>query len=128
MSAESQLPRTADGSRPGTGAAPTGAAPAGAVPTGDGPSKSQLQDEVTRARTELAATVDALSLRMSPSYQAQRVKSVTTTAARDTRALLTGGGMPVGDDRRARNVKVLLAAATAVAVIVTVRLIRRGHR
>ena len=118
MSAESQLPRTADGSRPGTGAAPTG----------DGPSASQLRDEVTRARAELAATVDALSLRMSPSYQAARVKSATTTAARDTRALLTGGGMPVGDDRRARNVKVLLTAATALAVIVTVGLVRRGRR
>jgi len=117
VSAESQLPRTADGSRPGTGAAPTG----------DGPGKSQLQDEVTRARAELAATVDALSLRMSPSYQAQRVKSATTTAAQDTRALFTGGGMPVGDDRRSRNVKVLLGTAAALVVIVTVSLVRRGR-
>ena len=117
MSAESQLPRTADGS------------PAGyAAPTGKAPSRSELQDEVTRVRAELASTVDALSLRLSPGYQAQRVKSATTTAAHDAKAFFTGAGMPAGDDRRARNVKVLLGAAAAVAAVVALSVIRRVRR
>ncbi len=117
MSAESQLPRTADGSPAGMGAAPTGKKP----------SPSELQAEVERTRRELAATVDALSLRMSPSYQAQKVKTATTTAAQDARTLFTGGGMPATDDSRARNVKVLLGAAVAVVALITISVVKRAR-
>ncbi|GAB2461889.1 DUF3618 domain-containing protein [Xylanimonas ulmi] len=113
-----QLPQPADGSAPGTGAAPTGKAP----------TTADLQAEVARTRAELGATLDALSTRLSPAYQANRLKDSTQQAATDAAAFLTGSGLPQDDARRARNAKALLVGAAAVAVTVAIAVARRVRR
>ncbi len=113
MTAESQLPRPADGSAPGTGAAPSGKAP----------SPAELKAEIERSRAQLGATIDALTTQLSPKYQAKRAANVTRTAATDAGVFLTGGGMPAGDERRARNVKVLLGSAAALAAVVALNVL-----
>ncbi|WP_425955901.1 DUF3618 domain-containing protein [Xylanimonas sp. McL0601] len=118
MTAEEQLPRPADGSPAGVGAAPTGKTP----------SKPELQAEVERTRAQLGATIDALSTRLSPSYQANRVKTASRTAAQDARSFLTGGGMPADDEGRARNVKVLIGASATMAALVALAVVRRVRR
>ncbi|WP_245993452.1 hypothetical protein [Xylanimonas allomyrinae] len=72
--------------------------------------------------------MDALTTRLSPGYQANRVKESTRTAAADAAAFLTGGGLPADDAKRARNVKVLFVAAAALAVVVTITVTRRVRR
>ncbi|ACZ32087.1 hypothetical protein Xcel_3085 [Xylanimonas cellulosilytica DSM 15894] len=120
MSAESQLPRPADGSPAGIGAAPTGKAP----------SRLELQAEIEQSRAELGATIDALTTQLSPGYQARRATTAARTAAVDAGALLTGGGMPAGDERRARNVKVLLGSVAVLAAVVVLNVVagRRARR
>ena len=113
MTAESQLPRPADGSTAGTGAAPSG----------KGPSPTQLKAEIERSRAELGATIDALTTQLSPKYQAKRAAQATKTAAADAGTFLTGGGLPVNDDRRARNAKMLLGSAAALAAVVVLNVV-----
>ncbi|PZR53549.1 DUF3618 domain-containing protein [Xylanimonas oleitrophica] len=111
---EQQLPRPAGHAAPGTGAAPTGKEP----------TAKELRSEVERARAELGATIDELTTRLSPGYQAAQLASATRTAASDAGGLLTGDGLPA-DERRARNVKVLLGAAGAVVLVVTALVVRK---
>lgn len=113
MTAESQLPRPADGSVPG----------AGAAPSGKPPTPAELKAEIERSRTELGATIDALTTQLSPKYQARRAANVTKTAAADAGTFLVGGGLPVDDDRRARNVKVLLGSAAALAAVIVLNVV-----
>ncbi|QAY69262.1 DUF3618 domain-containing protein [Xylanimonas protaetiae] len=95
----------------------------GAAPTGKAPTRAELQAEIERSRAELGATIDALTTQLSPKYQAKKAARTTRVAASDAGAFLTGGGMPVGDDRRARNVKVLLGAVAVVAAVVVLNVV-----
>lgn len=113
MSAESQLPQPADGSRPGRGAAPSGKSP----------SRAELQAEIERSRSELGATIDALTTQLSPKYQAKRAATATKVAASDAGTFLKGGGMPADDDRRARNAKVLLGSAAVLVAVVALNVV-----
>ena len=90
-----------------------------------GPKKSreEMQREIERIRDELAKTVDQFSERISPAYQADRIKSAAKEAAADTKVLLTGGGMPEDDDYRTRNVKITLGAAGVVLALVALKVI-----
>jgi Protein of unknown function (DUF3618) len=95
---------------------------------GPAPSRRELEDDVTRTRAELGATIDALTTRLSPSYQAAHVARSTRQAASDAGAYLTGNGLPDGDARRARNAKVLLGVVVigaAALVAIAVRAARR---
>lgn len=91
-------------------------------------SRRQLETEIERSRAELAATLDELTTRLSPSYQASRLAQSTRRAASDVGALVTGDGLPADAPHRARNAKLLLGAvAVAVAVVAlgVVRAVRR---
>lgn len=100
-----------------------------AAPAPHGPlSRRELEAEVRRSRTELTATLDELTTRLSPSYQASQLAQRTRRAASDAGAFLTGGGMPAGDTRRARNAKLLLgvvALTASVLVVAVTRAVRR---
>lgn len=98
-----------------------GAAPAPQTP-------QDLEAEVVRARAEIAATLDELTTRLSPAYQAQHLAGSTKQAAADAGTFLTGGGLPAHDRRRTRNARVLLGTVAAgVAVLVVVLVRRRGR-
>ncbi|MCL2595118.1 MAG: DUF3618 domain-containing protein [Promicromonosporaceae bacterium] len=86
--------------------------------------KTNPQAEVQRLRAELAATVDQLSERISPSYQMDRAKATATRTAQDVRTLVTGGGLPKDDPARARNVKVALGTAGAVVALIALQIIK----
>lgn len=91
------------------------------------PTPRELEREVEHARSELADAIDALTTRLSPSYQANQLARSTKQASADARGLFSGDGMPT-DDRRSRNVKILLGAAAAgvaIAALVVVRIVRR---
>lgn len=90
-------------------------------------SRSELADEVSRSRAELGATIDELSTRLSPSYQASSFARSTRQAANDARSLVTGNGLPTAEPRRARNVKILLGAV-AVGVAAVAALAVKGFR
>ena len=82
-------------------------------------SPSELADEVARSRAELGATLDQLSTRLSPSYQASNLARNTRQAAYDARSYVTGNGFPAAEPSRARNAKILMGAAgLGVAVVV----------
>lgn len=92
------------------------------------PTAQELKDEVARSRAELGATLDQLTTRLSPSYQANQFAQATKVAASDAGAFVTGGGLPAAAPRRRRNAQVLLgvaAAGLALVVIVVVRARRR---
>lgn len=102
---------------------PAHAGEAGPAPTGKGPSSRELQAEIQRARSELGATIDELTTRLSPSYQATQLAGATRTAAQDATAFVTGNGMP--DGSRGRNAKILLGALAAGAAAITALVVRR---
>lgn len=83
--------------------------------------REQLEAEREAARAELSATVDELGARLDPRTQASNMADSAKQAATDAKGLLSGEGMP-DQGARARNVKVLLGAAAAVALL-TVRAI-----
>lgn len=115
MSAQDKLPRPAAGV-------------GGPAPDGKGPTPYELRSEVERARAELGATLDALTTRLSPAYQAQQLSDAARTAAQDVGAFLTGNGLPRQDRGRARNAKALLGAVAACVTVVTIALVRRVRR
>jgi len=115
--AEDRLPRTADGTAAGKGA----------VPTGKDPSATDLRAEVERTRAELGRTIDALSTRLSPSYQANRVKVAGRTAAQDAGTFLTGGGLPA-ERKRSRNALVLLGIAAGVVATLAIIITRSARK
>jgi hypothetical protein len=90
--------------------------------------KRELEAEVRRSRTELAATLDELTTRLSPSYQASQLAQRTRRAASDAGAFLTGNGMPAGDTRRARNAKLLLGVVALTATVLVVAVTRAVRR
>ncbi|MGM7421208.1 DUF3618 domain-containing protein [Cellulosimicrobium sp. ES-005] len=88
-------------------------------------SQSQLEDEIARTRAELAGTIDELTTRLDPRVQAKAAAQQAKQAASDTRAFLTGGGLPEEDPDRSRNVKLLLGAVVAGVALVTAAILRR---
>lgn len=115
MSVEDKLPQPAAGR-------------GGPAPDGKGPTPYELRSEVERARAELGATLDALTTRLSPAYQAEQLRTAVRTAAQDVGAFFTGNGLPSSDRGRARNAKALLGAVAACVTVVTVALVRRVRR
>ena len=91
------------------------------------PTPADLSAEVLRARAELAATIDELSTRLNPKNVAAEAASATKLAASDAGAFITGGGLPDGAPRRARNAKILLGVA-ASALALTVFAVLRHRR
>lgn len=101
------------------------------TPTTPPPSSHELEAEVLRTRAELAAAIDELTTRLSPSYQASRIAREAKQAASDAGAMATGAfgskNGPAQDPRRARNAKLLIGATlvvvlgTAVAVTTVLR-------
>lgn len=87
--------------------------------------QSQLQEELEKARIELAGTVDELGERLDPRSQATRFAGSAKQAATDTAGLFTGDGLPQ-QGHRARNVKVVLVAGGAVALL-GLRAVLRRH-
>lgn len=91
-------------------------------------SRAELEAQVVEARRELGDALDALTTRLSPSYQAAQLAHGTKQAAADAGGLLTGKRLPAYDAARSRNAKLLLGVtavgAAAVAVLV-VRAIRQ---
>ncbi|WP_159794387.1 DUF3618 domain-containing protein [Puerhibacterium puerhi] len=114
MSVEDKLPRPAAGV-------------GGPAPDGKGPTPYELRSEVERARAELGATIDALTTRLSPAYQAQQLGDAARTAAQDAGTFLTGNGLPRDGDR-ARNAKVLLGAVVTCVAVVTLAVVRWARR
>jgi hypothetical protein len=114
VSVEDKLPRPVAG---------TG----GPAPDGKGPTPYELKSEVERARAELGATIDALTTRLSPAYQAQQLSDAARTAAQDAGAFLTGNGLP-SQGNRARNARALLGAVAACVAVVTIAVVRRVRR
>lgn len=91
-------------------------------------SRAALEADIARTRAELGRTVDALTTRLSPSYQASQLAHSTKLAAGDARALLTGDGLPDGEPNRARNAKVLLGAVAAGIALVAITVVRVARR
>jgi hypothetical protein len=101
------------------------------TPSTPPPSSHALEAEVLRTRAELAAAIDELTTRLSPSYQASRIAREAKQAASDAGAMATGAfgnkNGPAQDPRRARNAKLLIGATlvvvlgTAVAVTTVLR-------
>jgi hypothetical protein len=87
------------------------------------PNSRDLEAEVLRTRTELAAAIDELTTRLSPSYQASRIAREAKQAASDAGAMATGSfdskNGPAQDPRRARNAKVLIGATIGLVVLGT---------
>jgi hypothetical protein len=87
------------------------------------PSSSELEAEVLRTRADLAATIDELTTRLSPGYQASRIAHEAKQAASDAGAMATGkfghNNGPAQDPRRARNAKVVIGAAIGLVAIGT---------
>lgn len=87
------------------------------------PSSSELQAEVLRTRADLAAAIDELTTRLSPSYQASRLAHDAKQAASDAGAMVSGSfgdkNGPAQDPRRARNAKVLIGATLGLVVLGT---------
>ena len=88
------------------------------------PSGRELEAEVLRTRTELAAAVDELTTRLSPGYQASRIARNVKQAASDAGALagaaLSNKNGPAQDPRRARNAKVLIGTTLGLVALGTV--------
>ena len=86
-------------------------------------SSRELEAEVLRTRADLAATIDELTTRMSPSYQASRLAQDAKQAASDASAMASGAfgskNGPAQDPRRARNAKLLIGATLGLVVIGT---------
>ncbi|MFD6448516.1 DUF3618 domain-containing protein [Promicromonospora sp. NPDC060204] len=92
------------------------------------PSSRELEAEVLRTRADLAASIDELTTRLSPGYQASRIAHEAKQAASDAGAMAAGafgnknGGHkngPAQDPRRARNAKVVIGAAIGLVAIGT---------
>lgn len=90
------------------------------------PTPAELSSEVLRARAELAATIDELTTRLHPKHVAAEAASATRLAATDAGAFITGGGLPGGAPRRARNAKVLLGVAAGALALTVIAVLR--HR
>ena len=104
------------------------------TPTTPPPSSSELQAEVLRTRADLAATIDELTTRLSPGYQASRIAREAKQAASDAGAMAAGAfgnkNGPAQDPRRARNAKVLIGATLVVAIgtaVVVTAVLRRAR-
>jgi hypothetical protein len=91
-------------------------------------SRRELEAEVVSSRAELRATLDELTTQLSPSYQASKLAQSARRAARDAGAFLSGGGMPVGDSRRARNAKLLMGVVALTATVLAVAVTRATRR
>ncbi|SDS91858.1 DUF3618 domain-containing protein [Paraoerskovia marina] len=90
--------------------------------------QSLIEAEIAKTRAELAGTVDELTDRLAPANLARSAGAATKQAALDTQDFITGKGMPTTSPRRQRNVKALLGTAAAVAVAVTVVVIRIARK
>lgn len=90
-------------------------------------SRKELEADVVAARRELGDTLDELTTRLSPAYQASRLAHGTRQAATDAQGLFTGTGMPE-DSSRSRNVKVFLGAAVLGAAALTALVVRAVAR
>ena len=98
-------------------------------------SSSEIEAEVLRTRADLAATIDELTTRLSPGYQASRIAREAKQAASDAGAMATGAfghkNGPAPDPRRARNAKVVIGATLGLAaigtVVVVTALLRRAR-
>ncbi|PUB23948.1 uncharacterized protein DUF3618 [Promicromonospora sp. AC04] len=98
------------------------------------PNSRELEAEVLRTRADLAATIDELTTRLSPGYQASRIAREAKQAASDVGAMATGAfgdkNGPAQDPRRARNAKVLIGATLVVAIgtaVVVTAVLRRAR-
>jgi hypothetical protein len=91
-------------------------------------SREELQDEVVQSRAELGATLDQLTTRLSPGYQASQLARNTRRAATDAGTFLTGGGMPAGEPRRTRNATVIMSVAALAATVLAVAVARAVSR
>ncbi|WP_369370664.1 DUF3618 domain-containing protein [Promicromonospora sp. Populi] len=93
------------------------------TPTTPPPSSSELEAEVLRTRADLAASLDELTTRLSPSYQASRIAHDAKQAASDAAAMAAGAfgnkNGPAQDPRRARNAKLLIGATLGLVVLGT---------
>ena len=90
------------------------------------PTSADLSAEVLRARAELAATIDELSTRLNPKHVATEAAAATRLAATDAGAFITGGGLPGGAPRRARNAKIALGVAAGAIALTVIAILR--HR
>ncbi|WP_402373632.1 DUF3618 domain-containing protein [Isoptericola rhizosphaerae] len=89
-----------------------------------GMSRAELEAQVAQARRQVGDTLDELTTRLSPSYQAAQLAHGTKQAAADAGGLLTGHGLPAHDAQRARNAKLLLGVAAVGAATVTILVVR----
>lgn len=98
-----------------------------ALPARSKVSRAELEADVLRTRAELGATLDELTTRLTPRYQAAHLAQSTRVATSDAgtmvAGLLRGRTNAVPDGRRARNAKILagmavgLVLGTAVVVV-----------
>ncbi|MCF4119634.1 DUF3618 domain-containing protein [Antribacter sp. KLBMP9083] len=83
--------------------------------------RKQLEADVVRTRTELAATIDELTTRLSPRYQASHLVRSTKQAAEDAGSMVAGiftrQKNPAPDERRVRNVKILVGATLGLVAL-----------
>ncbi|WP_125772949.1 DUF3618 domain-containing protein [Antribacter gilvus] len=81
-------------------------------------SREALEADVLRTRAELGSTIDELTTRLSPRYQAAHLAHSTREATADAGSmvagLLTGKKHAVPDERRARNAKILAGLAVGL--------------
>ncbi len=91
-------------------------------------SRRELEAEVVRSRAELRSTLDQLTTRLSPSYQASQLAQSARRAARDAGSFVSGGGMPAGDSQRARNAKILIGVVALTATVLAVAVTRATRR
>lgn len=97
--------------------------------------RAVLEADVRRTRAEIAATLDEITTRLSPRYQASHLARTTQQAAGDARAMVTGmvtrKKSPAPDERRARNAKILVGATLGLvalgAVAVATAALRRAR-
>ncbi|PJI93846.1 DUF3618 domain-containing protein [Luteimicrobium subarcticum] len=78
--------------------------------------QQQLEIELAKARSDLAASVDVLATRLDPRSQARDLADSVKQTVSDTGGLFTGRGMP-DQARRSRNVKVALGVAAVVLAL-----------
>lgn len=100
----------------------------GSPSNGPALSRNELADEVSRSRAQLGETIDQLTTRLSPSYQASNLARSTRQAADDARSFVTGSGFPTAEPERARNAKILVGAVALGVALVAAAVVKGFSR
>jgi len=81
----------------------------------------RIQHEIAATREELAATLDELATRLSPANQAK-------SAAAGARRVFSDAFDPDATVCARRRARIVLGATAAVAVVVTITIVRKARR